>query len=241
MTAEVWYEIRGSLVTRFEESVCKNYDGSQTVTKTSRTKSLNSFFEELQKQEPRIEFTPYLAEGRWIGKTVWGDRTCVLVELPPATRKIAARVESGSRLYELAMPYIVLAVSLVGDGVEAVQVFYRNSAIKNQEDKLYCPNLPNVWGANETPSCKMCTGWAVNVRLPLPEKVAGIVDAFLMSEFNTDLQGSHWEPSKKLTGHPLTFGEWEAMSKEDASFVLRIAWRWSGLTVGEVLNKGVGK
>jgi len=237
---KVWFEIHGNLVTRHEETVDRSGDGER-MARHSQTKKFEAVWEELQKLQPQISFTPHLTEGRWIGKAEWRDKTCVVVEYPPQVRKVVANFSSygGRRLFEMAFPHIIFGFRFSGVAVDAVQVYYRNQPIVSLDDELHCPNLHNIYGP---PKCNVCTGdLRVDVGLPLPERVNALVQAFWGSEFSSDLASHNWVPSKELEGHPQKYSEWEERSKEDPNFILSIDWRKTGWTVNDLLRKGVGQ
>ena len=238
---KVWFEIHGGLVTRHEEAVEMFGDGER-MSRHSQTKKFEAVWEEWQKLQPQISFTPHLAEGRWIGKAEWRQKTCVVVEQPPQVRSIVANFPEsygGRRIFNLSFPYTIFSIRFDGVVVDAVQVYYRNQPVVSLEDDLCSPNLHNIY---RSPECKVCTGdLGVDVNLPLPERIEALVQAFWQSEFNSDLGGNHWTPSKKLEGHPQKYSEWEERSEEDPSFVLGIEWRETGWTVNDLLRKGVGQ
>ena len=187
-------------------------------------------------------FTPSLAEGHILARKSAGERQSLIIELPPAIRRVLERVDqSSSRARLLAFPWVYLVARLVRGAVDTIKVFYRNSAAESVEAELSLPNLPNIYGRGE--GYKLCTGYwsGCDSSWSLQRKADWLVQGFFDSPFNTDLIGEHWNTSRRLAGHPQTFAEWEKLSKTDPKFILGISWRSADprLTIQAVLDKGV--
>lgn len=228
--------IEGDVVTR--EEIEKLPDGERV--RRSRVK-LEEWLAKIKAQEGQLEFLPPLSCGHIIARQVKGDHSCVVVQLPPAVRSFY--YSPHDRLYRVAMPYIVLAIRSIGQAIDGtssanrcgIYWFYRNEPVCSLDDPLFFSNMPNVYDNGQ-----ICWG---NERIPLDapmaKKIELVVRALFASHFNQHELDYQWYPAKSIPGHPQKFEEWETRSNEDPNFVLKLQWRSAGLTVRQMLEKGV--
>lgn len=226
--------IEGDLVIREDVETCP--DGERISRK--RTK-LEDWEAQLRAQQGAMEFLPPVSCGWVVAKKDKGNRSCVVVQLPPGIHKWVYSEER--RMYTTSFPYIILAINFIRGAIDGassanrcgVFVYYRNESVATLDDPLFFPNMPNVyedgalcWGTERIP-----------LDAPINRKVEMVADAFFRSNFNHHELGYHWIPSKDgIRGHPQTFEDWENRSREDPGFVLRLAWRPAGVTVRQVLD-----
>lgn len=223
------------------EEVVAYTDGEERVTR--RRVKLADWQEQLRAHEGALEFLPPISCGHIIARQVKGNRSCVVAQLQPAVRSFVYTPDS--RMYAVAMPYIVLAINFVGQAIDGTSAankcgifwYYRNDPVTSLDDALGHCNMPNVYKDGA-----VCWGKEViPLDAPLGRKVEMVVSAIFSSNFNQHELGEQWEPAKKIEGHPQSFQDWETRSRENPEFVLKLAWRPSGLTVRQVLERWVGK
>lgn len=236
--------IEGSIVTKVTIEEGADYNGTSWRRETlGGAVQLDSWIGAFLAARGEQTFVPSLAEGHLLARKSAGERECVIVELPPAIRRVVERVDDSSdpRARLLAFPWVYLAVRFVRGAVDIMKVFYRNLAAESVEAELSLPNLPNIYGSVD--GYKLCTGkWnGCDSSWPLCSKADWLVRGFFDSPFNTDLVDKHWNPSRRLAGHPQSFQQWEEQSKADPRFILGISWRSADpkMTVQAVLDKGV--
>lgn len=182
-------------------------------------------------------FTPTLAEGRILARKAASDKECVIVELPPAVRRILEKIEQREvRARQVAMPWTYLIFRFVNGSIETIGLYYRNERAESLGAEMSRHNMPNFYGDN-----RLCTGkWSgLQASWTLVQKLDWLVRGYFDSTFNSDLNSHWWDPAHRLSGHPQSFAEWEAKSKENPGFILQIAWPSAGQTVQSVLDKGV--
>lgn len=236
--------IEGSMVTKVTIEEGTEYNGTTWRRETiGGTVQLDSWIGAFLAARGEQTFTPSLTEGHILARKSAGERECVIVELPPAIRRVVEKVDDkyNPRARLLAFPWVYIVARLVRGAVDTMKVFYRNSAAGGVEAELCLPNLPNIYGSGD--GYKLCTGkWGgCEQSWPIQRKADWLVQGFFDSPFNTDLLANHWTPSQRLAGHPTSFSQWEELSKTDPKFILGIPWRSadSPLTVQAVLDEGV--
>lgn len=260
----VRFILEGLLATREEITTEQLGDGGQRVITTSQTKPLEAVMTELEKQNPRIDFAPGLNFGRWIASVTKGNKTAVAVELPPGVREFHYRNASPGKedyattpgqIFQVGFPYIILIVWFDGTIMERLFVYYSNSPIVTTDQSLCQCNLPNIYttGWNGKMNDQLCTGaWGIPTNLNMLEKINRIVEEFLAAEYNLDLRSTRWNPAtgfasdgsqtgkaKAISNHPKSFEDWQKMSAEDPNFVLKLNWVSAGVTLEQILRKGV--
>lgn len=228
--------IEGDVVTQEEVEV----NGDVERVRRLRVK-LADWQESAREQEGTLEFLPPIASGHIIARRQKGDKTCVVVQLPPALRKFVYTPDK--RIYEVAMPYIILAINFRGQAIDGtssasscgIYWYYRNEAVTSLDDPLGFCNMPNIYGEGQ-----ICWGKEViPLDAPLGRKVEMVVAAIFASNFNAHELLCQWEPAKKIEGHPQTFADWETRSCKNPGFVLKLAWRPAGVTVRQVMERWV--
>jgi len=211
------------------------------MIRRSRTK-LADWEAQLCAQQGAMEFLPPVSCGWIVAQKTKGERSCVVVQLPPAIRKWTYTPDS--RIYTTAFPFIILGINFIRGAIDGassanqcgVFIYYRNQSIVTLDDELNYPNMPNIYQDGS-----LCWGTErIPLDAPLSRKVELVVSAIFASNFNSHELGYHWKPSKDgIQGHPKTFSEWETRSREDPSFVLKLAWRPAGISIQGVLDRWV--
>lgn len=231
--------IEGDVVTRETEEGCSPDD---VRVHRSRTK-VQDWLNQLRAQEGQLEFLPPISCGHIVARQQKGQKSCVVVQLPPAIRSFYFSPDN--RLYRVAMPFIVMAINFVGQAIDGtsssnkcgVYWYYRTTSIRSLEDPLFFCNMPNVYWDGS-----VCWGTElIPLDIPLAAKVELVVQAIFASHFNQHELGEQWVPAIRMVRmHPQSFEEWETRSKEDPEFVLKLDWRPAdGLTVRQALERGV--
>lgn len=230
--------IQEGLVTKVTKESGQDWSG-QSWEKTSLGKSVEveTWLAEIIKQRGAQTFSPSLTDGHIVAQKSQGAKEVIVVELKPAIRRIVENVDDGSEHARLiAMPWVYLVYTFDNKNVDQVKIFFSNEKISGLDAELCKPNLPNVHD-----SCKVCRGSVPGPTSSwtLDKKLDFLVAQYFDSVFNSDLIKEHWKPSKYLADHPQSFAEWEAKSKDDPKFILKIDWRKSGKTLQQILDEGV--
>jgi hypothetical protein len=232
--------IEGELVTSVTVEVGENSESTYRRETTGKTIRVDSWLAEILAQRGEQVFAPALSEGRILARKTKGARECVVVEFSPAVRRVIEKVDqSDEHARQVAMPWIYLVVRFYNGSVDTMFVFYRNDRVDSLSAEFCLSNLPNVYGSDK--GYKICTGTVSGLKADwsLESKIDWLVRNFWDSLFNKDLLDHHWNPSRKLAGHPQTFAEWEEKSRSDPGFILKIQWRPLGKTIQQVLDEGV--
>jgi hypothetical protein len=235
--------IEGDLVIKVTIEFGKDYDGN-LWEKQSRGKSVKveAWLEKVMADRGEQMFAPALSDGRILARKTKGSREVVVIEFAPTIRRIIwseDKSESDERAYSVAFPWTYLVVRFYNGSVDKMYVFYRNDPAQSMSADFCLPNLPNLYGQGD--DYKICTGTISGLQTDwsLEKKLDWLSRKFWDSQFNKDLRGEHWDPSRKLTGHPQSFSEWEEKSRSDPGFILKIPWRPLGKTLQQVLDEGV--
>lgn len=228
--------IEGDLVTQVTFETGASALGPWSKKTTGRSVRIEDWLAAYMAAQDEMIFVPQMECGQMIARKSFGEKECVIVEMRPALHRLLETISGNPRARQLAFPWVYLAIRFVGGAVDYIRVFYRNEKAFDASAELFWPNLPNVYKDG-----KLCTGTISGCRPtdPMVKRLDWIVRSFWDSQFNNDLSEEHYTPSKGLTNHPQTFAEWEEMSATDPMFILGIQWRSSGLTIQQVLDRGV--
>lgn len=227
--------IEGDLVTKIK--IEEGESGGRHFRRETEqgTVEISSLLESLATARGSEWFVPRLESGQIIARKTAGSREAVVLEFPPAIRRVIRTYRGETRARQLAFPWVYLVASFSGGALSYVKVFYRNEHAEGSEAKLFWPNLPNVYSDG-----RLCTGTArgCDPSWPLARRCDWLARMFWDSHFNTDLSDNHWGASRGLANHPQSFAEWETKTA-DPRFILGIDWRPAGLTLRQVLDAGV--
>ncbi len=242
MTERIQLVIEGDLVIKkkIEEGSDKN--GPWYREYTLGTVKLSNWLKEVKAQQGENFIISTLPHGQIVGSNSKGDRSCLLVQLPPDVRSFFYSPDN--RLYNVAFPWILILVKFIGNAVDAnntgnkvnIYMFYRNAPVMTGEDEVLYSNMPNTFSDG-----RLC--WAKEsfpLNWPKSKKAFEVVKAIFASNFNRHEKELQWQPAvNEVKGHPSSFKEWEDLSKIDPNFVLQLPWRKSGKTVKDLLDIGV--
>lgn len=156
-----------------------------------------------------------------------GSVETVVLEQQPGIRTVRwsqatsdeTRRRGGTKTYALAFPYIVLICRMARKVITDVHVFYRTAPLNSLEDELLCTNLSNVFDTRH----RICLG-GVPFSGSLKDQVERALDRLWNSGFNADLGGGEFVKSKKLDKRISSLRAWEAASKKDEFFMLKVDW-----------------
>lgn len=184
---------------------------------------------------------------------VRGASTAIVVELPPEVRRVTwspAKMEKGGGYtpHWLAFPYVIhlcLFYTIKGDeayggGLEEMRVYYRNAPLRSPHDPLSIPNLFNVQvDPVLTSNCRACLrGHPEGLQdLSLAEQAEAWITFFWETGFNRDIEQSGFERARSLDPRIASLEAWEAASKADPLFPLRIPWEPAGCTLRQVMDR----
>jgi hypothetical protein len=181
-----------------------------------------------------------------------GTATVVVLELFPQVREVQwisnlSPQPFGPRTqYEpvtLAFPYIVIFVLFQSGCLTGFQqLFYRAEAISSENDALFFPNLLNV-SEGYGQKCWLCLANMTDVsQLPWNKKVHKVLEHVWEAGFNKSSEhfekNSYWQKTTaaRLDLRLNSVESWQAATKEDPLFMLKVKWKPAGLTVGQVVE-----
>lgn len=174
-----------------------------------------------------LELFPQVREVRWISNLSpqpFGPKT----EYQPVT---------------LAFPYIVIFVLFQAGCLTGFQqLFYRAEAISSDNDALFFPNLLNV-SEGYGQKCWLCLANMTDVsQLTWNKKVHKVLEHFWEAGFNKSSEyhekNSYWQKTTAARLDPRlnSVESWQAASKEDPLFMLKVKWKPAGLTIRQVIE-----
>ncbi|HUB82742.1 MAG TPA: hypothetical protein VMB03_28285 [Bryobacteraceae bacterium] len=186
-----------------------------------------------------------------------GDGTVLVVEEKPQLRTLqwldeASPVPYGDgatyRTVRLAFPFLVIAIALRGGALTGVQqCFYRTAPLETLEDELLLPNLYNVSVNAYDQKCWLCLA---NLKTDLSrmswnQKVAAIRAHIWGGGWNRSSEvhegKSYWSAMQGVDPRVASLAAWQAASRSNPLFPLEVAWKPSGLKLGETVNAMLAK
>jgi hypothetical protein len=151
--------------------------------------------------------------------------------------------------YSLATPYVILKVPFWDHRiVPRIEVFYRNEPLSHYEGEggaLYWPNLYNV-----SVNAYGLTAWYCSQHLPASRRRTDIAAG--LNNVVHHLFGGGFNASSEMHEGLSTFGlcgqekvdprvidvsEWQKATVDDPNFVLKVAWKPTGLTVKDLIER----
>ena len=180
---------------------------------------------------------PVLPPGtRWLAARK--DLLFLVVEHSPQCRSLQGSWEKKGgddyRTYRLAFPYVLYLLSFYRGDLQEMKMFYRVSPLTSLKDTLYHTNLPNVRGEpGHYGSQRVCLRYRPEMLegVPLVQAVPALIDFFWSTGFNQDITGSAFERAQGLDPRLASFEAWEAATREDPLFPLRIDWERAAQTI----------
>jgi hypothetical protein len=181
-----------------------------------------------------------------------GPATVLVLELFPEVREVrwisnlSPQPFGPGTQYQavtLAFPYIVIFVLFQSGCLTGIQqLFYRNEAISSENDALYLPNLLNV-SEGYGQKCWLCLANMTDLsKLPWNKKVHRVLEHFWEAGFNRSSEhhekNSYWQKTTAARLDPRlnSVESWQAATKEDPLFMLKIRWKPAELTVAQVVQ-----
>lgn len=128
--------------------------------------------------------------------------------------------------FQLALPYVVFAVTLRESNFYCLQMFFRNAPLQTEADELLCPALPNI-----DAKFVVCFPHPRDSNATPARKVEEAIQNFWGSTFNNDYSGFFIAAASQFSKLK-SFDEWQRQSSLDPQFVIRLPWQSSRLTVG---------
>ena len=143
----------------------------------------------------------------------------------------------------LAIPYVILVPELMryGNGSQVVNAyaFYRNAPLQSVNDDVYQTNFPNILHGEV-----ICLGMQHELQASMAQSASDaecarlFVDDFVHRPFS-DHSMHRFFDSKQLHNAFSSFADWEALSRRDPNFVLRVPWRYVG-RLDDLLQRSQG-
>jgi hypothetical protein len=218
MQSRTYLRIEGDLVNLVTEVV-------------DREVALSDLLDELTSVQ--LQLSPRLPTGcRFWLRSGTTDRQVFVVEQPPARRTIEyhANRRHGAEptTYRLALPYVVFAVSTIGEQIEGLCTYFRTASIGSLDATLFCSTLPNT-----NDDGIVCLGSVRVTGASVGERVDALIGAFWASRFNQDLRR-----------HPLPFSggfrAWASRSRRDPLAALSLPYDPYWRTVRQVVAQMAG-
>lgn len=157
------------------------------------------------------------------------------------TRRVTAQ-----ETFRLALPYIVRLYVFSGDAFQRVFCYFRNEPLRSHRDELLRPNLPNVYPLNSGHPYRCCLKLeGIALTASGRETFASIIEhieAYTWgSAWNKDLWDFFLDVAKRVPELETPW-HWEAATREDPTFVLRVPWNPAeGTTIGAAMARAINR
>ena len=181
-----------------------------------------------------------------------GDAVVLVLEQKPAMHTVRWLTDDSPapfgkgatyREVRLAFPFVLVIVAFRGGNFTGQQqCFYRRAPLASLEDELLLPNLLNVARAYGQ-TCWLCLA---NLRknfaaISWNERVRAIWSHLFDAGFNASSEFhegmSYWQAMRSVDRRVGSLSAWEAETRKDPFFPLKVEWRTAGKTVGEVMEE----
>ena len=175
------------------------------------------------------------------------DTVVFIIEVPPQVRTLSFQSRGEKKFpylgvytrksitsFRLALPYVIFTAkcSIYPDdnyGLQRFFVNYTTSPLSNMEDRLYYCNLPNIYGN------RVCQNY-INACESPANLVEDAISTFWQSIFNCDgFENFIYMMTKDR--RVKTLKNWAKASKDNPLFPLEVAWKTTGITVQDCLDK----
>lgn len=136
--------IEGSVVTRVTiEEGTDSYGRTFRKETSEKPVELGGWLAAFVAARGEQSFTPALAEGRILARKAAGNKECVIVELPPAVRRILEKIDQYEvRARQVAMPWTYIIFRFVGGSIETIGLYYRNERADSLGAEMFRHNMP---------------------------------------------------------------------------------------------------
>lgn len=156
----------------------------------------------------------------------------------------SARVQQQDR-FSLALPYVIRIYVFAAHVLDAVYCYYRNEPLRSHRDELFCPNLPNIYSTPEyTDPYRICLSRDArhcDARTSsCAEVIAHVESCVWGGVWNTDLLRCFAAMADRVPEFATPW-HWEAASRRDPLFVLRVPWQETGQTIASALTRFLRK
>lgn len=184
--------------------------------------------------------TPLLAPGTRLVSTR-GTKTVVVVEQAPQVRPVRwiNDTDDGYEIRRLAFPFLVFIFSFDSGELDAYQqLYYRVEPLDRLDAPLRQANLLNVTVASDGPAHWLCLGHQPTAELEWPHRVEAALENFWSATFNRDFEvprGSGFTRLAGLDPRICSVEAWEAASRVDPLFPLKIDWPAAEVTLGQAI------
>lgn len=185
--------------------------------------------------QQRGDITVVLIEQTAMPRTVH-----VIAEDSPASEGTAAKYVRRT----LSFPYIYLLIAFAGPSMlNCQQLFYRNRPLQSLDDPLFLSNMLNVStdDFHKIPNWLCLQGLHISNDMPFGKKIRTILDYIWNSSWNKsiDVHGgvSQFMVMKDIDHRISSFPRWEAATREDPYFMLKIDWKPAGMTVRQAFDR----
>lgn len=159
-----------------------------------------------------------------------GGVSTFVIEQSPTVRTIVYRKST----FRIAMPYVVFMVTLCGKDFHSMRMFFRNSPLRNEEDELCCPALPNI----SSDDYHVCFPYPKERNQSPTVVVESALQNYWGSEFNSDLR-VFFEKSASLFPQLSTLDSWQENSRRDPGFVLNLPWESTNMSVASAAKRAI--
>ncbi len=153
----------------------------------------------------------------------------IVVEQPPQIRTLDFPIPSRAK-FHLAFPYTVFVAVLADGKFQQLYVFYSDQPLSSLDDLLYQANIPGVDTSGRLHSCHHIPPDSTS----LTAQVEAAITYFWSAKFNTSLHDPNYTPV--FNGSIESLESWQARSKEDSRFVLKIPWKVFGKSLGTLID-----
>lgn len=146
------------------------------------------------------------------GREIFRSDRLHVVEFPPQVRMCRFYMHGQRRQHWLAMPYMQFARFLGQQGM-SLHVSFTRKPLKNIEDDVFFPPLPNIW----YPSLQVCL-----MHCPAPD-FQSVMQYFWNTNY-LDCEDWYCFPVLEHETPMKTYVLWERMTKENPNFIMDVEW-----------------
>ncbi|MEK7645147.1 MAG: hypothetical protein AAB391_02425 [Patescibacteria group bacterium] len=155
-----------------------------------------------------------------------GKMTTFVIEQPPQKRTLKIMYQGGDRsnMFQLALPYVVFFIVLRGRKSDGAYVLFRKAPLRDLNDELFCPALPNTFGDFKV--CFAPSAAKESLAVMAEESIASFWGGrFIETELVTEAH------------RQLSIDAWAGASRKDSLFGLSYPWIPAKQTVASMLKK----
>lgn len=245
---ELKNEMSGLLEKHFnymtQEFIGQLIDDSDTLKAELILNIGDKIWDRLQQVKENIKDTPYVLPQDCKLAYTKGNRTIVVIEQPPQIRSVTLSPElvsfkdisasqgnnsSGYR-FRLSFPYVLFFLIFDKGKYSGHELYFRNKPLLSTRERVYLAPIPNIFSENGSRMC-MGEGFNINKNDSISKQSEFVVSTFWQSTFNDHLgNGDSSEIDKRIKN----WRTWQANTKIDPLFILKIQWSESRTTKGVI-------